>query len=348
MQEFAPEIPELFVSRVNWDVSGLVEIFLHGANSASFPKAFDEPVKTAALVALDSFCRNLLNNQNSLSWNLFSADLLSSHFTSLLTAEEIVARAKGLFLAHYCRHILTCSESIVKDIVILMNREHLEHLHELIVNSVCKMLLNVGHDTEEIVQRLSEAITVLRRLDKSGFLIDQLLCRVRLYLKHRKDLNKSLLRYLLKTTETFSLSTAEAISHGHVLHFDELQNEQDWEPEPTFVTESASKLAKSAHPVTLILLSLSSIDALQEAFLNFLTSELLRLDTDEVIRTFVTNVSDLKKRCGFELPVAAEVMLRDVLENRTIVDDVSVTVISSRYWPERSSNLLSHPESVSE
>ncbi len=344
--EFAPEIPKLFVNCVQWNLDELSELIRTGAIVPSFPEAFHEPVREAATSALSLTCRNLLE-QNPTFWNEFSAELLSSHFAEYLSAEEILECCKANFLEFYCQRIGDCSTSIVGEVVQLMNRTHLERLHELIVSKICSNLLNVGHETEKIVQKLVETIATLRRLDKSGFLSGQVLNRVRLYLKHRKDLNRSLLNFLLTTNESFSFNDA-VTSNPHALHFEELQAEENWQPEPSFVTEPFSKVAKTAHPIVLILLSLSSMEALQEEFQNFLSEHLLKCPTEDSIRELAAKISGLKKRCGFELSVAAEVMFRDVFENRLLSPDLSVTIISNRYWPERSKNSLSHPETILE
>ena len=342
--EFAPEIPKLFVNRVSWDLSKLIELIRSGAAVPSFPEAFAEPVKKAAMEALTLTCKSLLQPK-TLEWKEFLSKLLSSHLAMFLSVDKISNCAKERFLTFYCERIDSCPVEVVNEVVALMDRGHLEKLHEVIVTRVCKSLLNVGQDTEQIVHKLVSVISVLRRLDRSGFLIDQVLNRVRLYLKHRKDVNRSLLHFLLHTKESFSFADA-AVSSSHALHFEELQAEQNWQPEPSFVTDSVSKVAKTAHPVVLILLSLSSMEALQEEFQNFLSERLLKCPSEESVRELATTISGLKKRCGFELSVAAEVMFRDVFENRMLSHDLSVTIISNRYWPERSKHSLSHPESI--
>jgi hypothetical protein len=347
IQKFAPEIPKLFVDRVQWDLSELVQMIRVGVTSVpEFPEAFAEPVRQAAISALNLNCKATLQ-QKLQSWNEFSAELLCSHFSALLTPEEIASCAKEQFLTFHCEKINECSAEIIEEVVSLMDRCHLERLHETVVTRICKSLLNVGQDTGQIVQSLVSIVSVLRRLDRSGFLIDQVLSRVRLYLKHRADLNQSLLNFLFQTKEHFSFADA-TVSSSNALHFDELQGEENWQPEPSFVTETVSKVTKNAHPAVLVLVSLSSTEALQDEFQNFLAERLLKCPSDESAQELATLISGLKKRCGFELSVAAEVMFRDVFENRAVSPDFSVTIISNRYWPERMKHSLSHPENISE
>lgn len=348
ISEFAPEIPEMFVQRAKWDLEPLVELLRKNLTVPEFPAAFSEPLKCAAQLALSQLCRQCLPQ----SWNAFSAEVFSrfsGQFAAYLGEEDMLAVAKREFMSFYCDNVVDCSAEQIEDLISLMTRTDLEDFHVKIVDGITGKLLNIGQGTNQIIAKVVSLILTLRRLDESAFLVEQVLGKVRAFMKHRKDLNSSLLRLLLNcgSDEEFTLKDAISVNQ-HALDFDELQwNQQEWRPEPSFVTEPVSRAARSAHPIALVILSLSSAEALQEEYQNSLSKRLLQCHDSNQLQALASELILLKARCGFELSSAAEIMIKDVFEGISVVDELSVLVISHRYWPEHTKRDLSHPEHLS-
>ena len=249
------------------------------------------------------------------------------------------------------------------------------------INSIKINLLNIGHSTEEILFTLKEIIPIIRKFDKSGFVLDSIFKEIRSYFKQfRRDFNISLLNFLLKNKfADFTLKDYETKNDPFSLEYpsnsddvnddvnddvdDDVNDDGDadvksslfvkslWKPDPNYIKSLINPEIRSADPINLIIsqLSLNSTSSLAESYQKQIASRLLKIETIKEIEEIVEEVEIFRIKCGDPFVTSLNIMINDILESRnmkTINDSFKVTTISHRYWPEFIEKNLEHPEFV--
>ena len=230
-----------------------------------------------------------------------------------------------------------------------------EFVMKNVINSIKIGLLNIGNSTEEILFTLKEIIPIIRSFDKSGFVLDSILMEIRSYFKQfRKDLNVSLLNFLLKNKFLqFLLKDFETKNNQFSLEYPPQtpMTISSWKPDPIYIKSLINPEIRSADPINLIIsqLSTNSTNSLAENYQKQIAKRLLKVENIKEIEEIVEEVELFRSKCGDSFVTSLNIMINDVLESKNNVknqDSCKVTVISHRYWPELNENNFEHPEFV--
>lgn len=221
-----------------------------------------------------------------------------------------------------------------------------------IINSIKIILLNIGHSTEEILFTLKEIIPIIRTFDSSGFILDSIFKETKTYFKqYRKDLNISLLNFLLKNKSAhFTLKDFETKNNPFSLEYP-YDNSLLWEPDPNYIKSLINPEIRTADPINLIIsqLSSNSTSSLAESYQKQIANRLLKVETMEEIEKIVEEVEQFRIKCGEAFVSSLDIMINDIIESRnknTNHDSFKVTIISHRYWPEFVEKEIEYPEFV--
>lgn len=231
-----------------------------------------------------------------------------------------------------------------------------ELLMKNMVNSIKKELFNIGNSTEEIIFKLKELIPKIRELDPSGYVVDCCLKEAQTYFKHfRKDLNEELLNFLLKhKNEEFSLKEFEGQkgkNNPFALEYPPQLNNTQWKPDPIFIKSFINPEMRTSDPINLIISHFSANNSLAENYQKKIAERLLKVEKMEEVELIVEEVEILRIKCGDNFVTSLNIMINDIIESKgksSSNDDLKVTIISHRYWPEFDEKDLEHPESISE
>lgn len=222
------------------------------------------------------------------------------------------------------------------------------------INSIKNGLLNISNSTLDIIFILKDIIENLRQIDPSGFVLDSVLKETRNYFKQfRKDLNSSFLKFLLHFKDfDFTLKDFEDQKIGKLgLEYPSVSS--NWKPDPIYVKTFINPIIRTADPIKLLILQLSSSSStsLAEFYQKEISERLLKVDSILELSKITEEVEMFRIKCGESFVSSLNIMINDILESRSnntlnTSSDFKMTIISHRYWPEIVEKEISHPEFI--
>lgn len=261
------------------------------------------------------------------------------------------------------------SQPAIDDLKLCMEKLDLRsHLVETLKTSLETRLLHQGVDTNDIITGYVATIKAMRHLEKNGILLQTVTEPVKEYLrKCRTDTVRCVVTSLIEDTPSDlaeELARSEIQAEENERNQDEMNNWQNWNPDPIDALESekSSPQNRKSDIISMIVDIYGSKELFVNEYRNLLAERLLT-QLDFNAEKEIRNLELLKLRFGESLLHNCEVMLKDIsdskrinahiLESGSFAKDstkedpsVSALIVSSQFWPAFKKETMEFPEEI--
>ncbi|QPG76271.1 hypothetical protein FOA43_003657 [Brettanomyces nanus] len=218
-----------------------------------------------------------------------------------------------------------------------------------------KRLLHAGTDSTDIISCYISAIRSFLIIDHRGVLLDKACRPIRNYLKSRKDTVQRIVYALLNTSpenKLIELAIELRNSNNRSMAHNETERVLEWVPDPVDALPDFRKGVVEDIVESLISI-FESKDLFVEEFVKVFSERLLQV-TNYDVRDIYNDMHLLKSRFGNQEFNSLDVMLKDMLQSKSIdrklkgkaPDNVHASIISHLYWPKLPKYSFKLPEEV--
>lgn len=259
------------------------------------------------------------------------------------------------------------SQPAIDDLKLCMEKLDLRsHLVESLKTSLETRLLHQGVDTNDIITGYVATIKAMRHLEKSGILLQTVTEPVKEYLrKCRQDTVRCVVTSLIEDTPSDlaeELAKSEAQAEENERNQDEMNNWQNWNPDPVDAIENEKAQNRKSDIISMIVDIYGSKELFVNEYRNLLAERLLT-QLDFNAEKEIRNLELLKLRFGESLLHNCEVMLKDISDSKRInahilesnsftkeakpdEPNVSALIVSSQFWPAFKKETMEFPEEI--
>ncbi|CAJ0938939.1 unnamed protein product, partial [Mesorhabditis belari] len=284
--------------------------------------------------------------------------------TAESTASDVRVYMECLFVDQYIDKIYnitiagTAHSAEIIDIIGSFMQRNNGYGRQRIINrlttEVNRQLLNISASTALILTSYANAVTSLRRLDPSTFIMHIVCGKIKNYLKqHRTDTVRQIISFITKAGHQFNdqmqrcviIDDEDALSVNDEFLDDETIRKtwRSWRPDPPDALHSKGRVQRSADVFTMLVSIYGSKDSFVKEYRQLLAERLTQAaHKDPAFESRYLNL--LRLRFSEAELQQCEVMLKDICDSENLMEEISAAgklvfplsarIISTYFWPD--------------